>query len=44
MSGPAATAMVDPEARRRSNIRLAIVHVLIALGILAAFVWAQVNR
>ena len=37
-------AMVDPDERRRSNVRLAVVHVLIALGILAGFIWAQVHR
>ena len=44
MSSGATLAMVDPEKRRRRNVRLAIVHALLALGFLAAFVWAQVHR
>jgi len=39
-----AAAMVDPEERRRRNVRLAIAHALLALGFLAAFIWAQVHR
>lgn len=39
-----APAMVDPEERRRRNIRLALIHVALALGFLAWFVWAQVQR
>ena len=35
----------DPEQeRRRRNIQLALVHVALALGFLAWFVWAQVQR
>jgi hypothetical protein len=30
--------------RRRRNVQLALVHVALALGILAWFVWAQVQR
>ena len=44
MSAGAAQAMVDPEERRRRTVRLAIAHALLALGFLAAFVWAQVHR
>jgi len=44
MSSSATTVMVDPEERRRRNVRLAIAHALLALGFLAAFVWAQVHR
>jgi hypothetical protein len=36
--------MVDPEERRRRNVRLALLHVALALGFLAWFVWAQVQR
>ena len=38
-----ATGM-DPNELRRRNIRLALVHVALALGLLAWFVWAQVQR
>jgi hypothetical protein len=37
-------ATPDEERRRRNNIRLALVHVAPALGFLAWFVWAQVQR
>jgi hypothetical protein len=40
----APVAMVDPEERRRRNVRLALLHVALALGFLAWFVWAQVQR
>jgi len=30
--------------RRRRNVQLALVHVALALGFLAWFVWAQVQR
>ncbi len=33
----------DPERDRR-NVRLAWIHVLIAVGMLAAFLWVQVSR
>ena len=36
-------AKSDDELRRR-NIRLALLHVALALGFLAWFVWAQVHR
>jgi len=37
--------VADPrDERARRNIRLAIVHALLALGFLALFVWAQVHR
>lgn len=39
----AVARLQDPERRRR-NVRLAIAHALVALGILAAFVWFQVQR
>lgn len=41
-----AAPMADPqnERRRRNNVRLALAHVLLALAILGAFIWAQVNR
>ena len=39
-----ATAMIDPKEQRRRNVRLALVHVAIALCFLAWFVWAQVQR
>ena len=32
------------EGRRRRNVRLALIHVALALGFLAWFVWAQVQR
>ena len=35
---------IDPRERRRRNIQLALVHVALALGFLAWFVWAQVQR
>jgi hypothetical protein len=34
----------DLRARARRNIWLALIHVLIAAGFVAAFVWAQVHR
>ena len=43
MSETSAVA-VDPRDRRRRNIQLALVHVALALGFLAWFVWAQVHR
>lgn len=37
--------MADPrDERARRNVRLALIHVAIALGFLAWFVWAQVHR
>ncbi len=36
--------MIDKEARARRNKILGIVHLLIAVGILAAFVFAQSHR
>ena len=36
--------VMDPNELRRRNIRLALVHVALALGLLAWFVWAQVQR
>jgi len=43
---PGAAPMTDPqlERRRRNNVRLAIAHLLLALAILGAFIWAQVHR
>jgi hypothetical protein len=37
-------AVRDPNELRRRNIRLALIHVALALGFLAWFVWAQVQR
>jgi len=39
-------ALPDPqqEERRRRNVRLAIIHGLVALGFLVAFVWVQALR
>lgn len=38
-------AVADPrDERARRNVRLAIIHALLALGFLALFVWAQVHR
>jgi hypothetical protein len=34
----------DLGGRRRRNVQLALVHVALALGFLAWFVWAQVHR
>jgi hypothetical protein len=34
----------EEQRRRRRNVQLALVHVALALGILAWFVWAQVQR
>lgn len=34
----------EQQRRRRRNVQLALVHVALALGILAWFVWAQVQR
>ena len=39
-----AVVAVDPRERRRRNIQLALVHVALALGFLAWFVWAQLQR
>ena len=39
-----ATATMDPKEQRRRNIRLALIHVALALGFLAWFVLAQVQR
>jgi hypothetical protein len=36
--------VVDPKEQRRRNIRLALIHVALALGFAAWFVWAQVHR
>jgi len=44
VSGEAAVAPIDPRELRRRNVRLALVHVALALGFLAWFVWAQVHR
>jgi hypothetical protein len=35
---------MDPKEQRRRNIRLALIHVALALGFLAWFVLAQVQR
>jgi hypothetical protein len=37
-------AVIDPDEQRRRNVRLALLHVALALGILAWFVWAQIQR
>lgn len=38
-------AVANPrDERARRNVRLALIHVAIALGFLAWFVWAQVQR
>lgn len=37
------TAPPDADRRRR-NVRLALVHVLIAVAIVAAFFWVQTSR
>lgn len=38
-------AVANPrDERDRRNVRLFVIHLLIALGFLAAFVWAQVYR
>ena len=34
----------DRDERARRNVRLALLHVALALGFLAWFVWAQVHR
>ena len=34
----------EEQRRRRRNVQLALVHVALALGFLAWFVWAQVQR
>jgi hypothetical protein len=34
----------EEQQRRRRNVQLALVHVALALGFLAWFVWAQVHR
>jgi hypothetical protein len=44
MADALAMTAPDDEARRRRNVRLALVHAAIALGFLVAFVWAQVHR
>jgi hypothetical protein len=37
--------MVSPDPERdRRNVRLAWIHVLIALGFVAAFFWVQASR
>jgi hypothetical protein len=36
--------MVDRKEQQRRNVRLALIHVLLALGFLGWFVWAQVHR
>lgn len=37
--------MPDPrDERSRRNVRLALLHVALALGFLAWFVWSQVHR
>jgi hypothetical protein len=38
------SAIVTDDERRRRNIQLAWLHVALALGFLAWFVWAQVQR
>ncbi|MGQ0587173.1 MAG: hypothetical protein ACT4PK_08220 [Gammaproteobacteria bacterium] len=38
------TAVNDDERRRRNNIRLAWLHVALAMFFVAWFVWAQVHR
>jgi hypothetical protein len=43
MTRAAPVALPDDEQRRR-NVRLAWLHVALALGFLAWFVWAQVHR
>lgn len=35
---------VDPKARARRNVRLALAHVAVALAILGFFVWSQAHR
>lgn len=38
------TEPVDPKARSRRNVRLALAHVAVVLAILAFFAWSQANR
>ena len=40
----AAPVSTPDDERRRRNVRLALIHVALALGFLAWFVWAQVQR
>ena len=40
----AATVTPPDDERRRRSVRLAWLHVALALGFLAWFVWAQVHR
>ncbi len=40
-----AMALPDPQQeRRRRSVRLAIIHALLALGFLVAFIWVQALR
>jgi hypothetical protein len=34
----------ESQQRSRRNVRLALIHVAIALAVLAAFVWSQVGK
>lgn len=37
-------AVAERDERARRNVRLALLHVALALGFLAWFIWAQVHR
>ncbi len=37
------TQGTDAEARKRKNLILAVVHAMLAVAILGAFVWAQIS-
>lgn len=38
------TTPVDPKARGRRNVWLALAHVAVALAILGFFVWSQASK
>ncbi len=37
------TQITDAAARKRKNVILAVVHALLAVAVLGAFVWAQIS-
>lgn len=38
------TAVTAPDPQRRRSVRLALIHALIAIAFMVAFIWVQAHR